>query len=65
VNKIIPGMLVLPARPMANFDIGKPVEVLDVRTRPDGSRECAVLNGGPNNQSVRWYSDADLVEVLS
>jgi hypothetical protein len=67
---IIVGTFVLPARPMANFPIGTPVEVIETRVRnslayPSGTvRECAVINGAPNNVSLRWYWEGDLVRVV-
>ena len=55
---IEPGMIVCPLSPQANFS--NPAEVVDVRTRPDGTRECAVINGYPNNVSKRWYWEGGL-----
>jgi hypothetical protein len=45
-------MLIAPKRPMPDFT--QPCKVVDKRLTRNGV-EYAVVNGHPNNVSVRWY----------
>lgn len=51
------GTMIRPARPLPNFSVSAPI--IDKRMGKWGW-EFAVINGGPNNESKRWYALRDV-----